>query len=72
MTPEVFTTFCTSWIDAVATVLVHLGGKLALVIALPAYVQLRNRLNRHRADIEALKPAAPATPPAPPAEPAAP
>jgi hypothetical protein len=61
MTPDTFSAGCVAWIDAVSTVLVHLLTKLTIIIALPAYVQLRNRLNRHRDEIDSLKaPAAPA------------
>lgn len=65
MTPEAFSAGYTAWIDAVATVAVHLGGKIALVLALPAYVQLRNRLNRHRDELNSLKPSTTTEPPPP-------
>ena len=57
MSPETFSSVSIAWIDAIAGVLTHLALKLAIVLALPAWMQIRARLDRHRNEIEALKPA---------------
>lgn len=52
--PEHAEAFCNAWIDCIASVLVHLGTKLAIVAALPAWMHITGRLNRHRAELDSL------------------
>lgn len=62
MTPEAFTKNVNAWIDAGASILTHLALKLAVVLALPAWMQIRarlaqaaDRLDRHRDELETIK-----------------
>jgi len=55
VTPEAFSAGAVAWIDALSTIVVHLATKIAVILALPVWLQIRNRLDRHGAELEAIK-----------------
>lgn len=65
MTPAEFSSNANAWIDAITGIAGHLLTTVGLLLALPAYVQIKNRLDRHRTELDALKPDAPAPAPDP-------